>query len=61
MTATDDDGDTLTYSLDDQGGANFEIDSNGQIKTKDALNYETTPSYSGDRVSPRQEGHQRQH
>ena len=46
MSATDDDGDTLTYSLDDQDGAKFEIDSSGQIKTKDALDYEDTPSYS---------------
>ena len=46
VSATDDDGDTLTYSLDDQDGAKFEIDSSGQIKTKDALDYEDTPSYS---------------
>ena len=46
VSAKDDDGDTLTYSLDDQEGANFEIDSSGQIKTKSDLDYETTPSYS---------------
>ena len=46
-TATDpDDGDTLAYSLDDGDGAAFEIDSSGQIKTKDALNHETKPSYT---------------
>ena len=45
VTATDDDGDTLTYSLDDQDGANFEIDANSQIKTKEALNYEDTQPY----------------
>ena len=42
VSATSEDGATLTYSLDDQDGASFEIDSNGQIKTKDALNYEDT-------------------
>ena len=46
VSAKDDDGDTITYSLDDQDGANFEIDSNGQIKTKSELDYETTQSYS---------------
>ena len=46
MSAKDDDGDAITYSLDDQDGANFEIDSNGQIKTKNELDYETTQSYS---------------
>ena len=46
-TATDpDDGDTPTYSLDDGDGAAFEIDSSGQIKTKDALNHETKASYT---------------
>ena len=42
VSATSEDGATLTYSLDDQDGASFEIDSNGQIKTKDALDYEDT-------------------
>ena len=42
ISATSEDGATLTYSLDDQDGASFEIDSNGQIKTKDALDYEDT-------------------
>ena len=46
VTATDDDGDTLTYSLDNQDGAKFEIDSSGQIKVKDPLDYEHTQSYS---------------
>ena len=46
-TATDPDaGDTLAYSLDDGDGAAFEIDSSGQIKTKDALDHETKPSYT---------------
>ena len=46
VSATDDDGDTLTYSLDDQDGANFDIDSNGQIETKVALDFEEAQSYS---------------
>ena len=46
VSATDDDSDPLTYSLDDQDGAKFEIDSSGQIKTKDALDYEDTPSFN---------------
>ena len=41
VRATDLDGDTLTYSLDETGAATFDIDeSTGQIKTKAALNYE---------------------
>ena len=44
ITATDpDDGDTVTYSLDDGDGASFEIDSDGQIKTFAALDYESDP------------------
>ena len=47
VSATDDDGDTLTYSLDDGDGASFEIDSSGQIKVKDPLDFESgTTSYS---------------
>ena len=47
ITATDpDEGDTLTYSLDDDDGAAFDIDANGQIQTKEALNYETKNSYT---------------
>ena len=46
-TASDPDaGDTLTYSLDDGDGAAFDIDANGQIKTKADLNYEADPSYT---------------
>ena len=45
--ATDpDNGDTVTYSLDNGDGAAFEIDSSGQIKTKDPLDRETKSSYS---------------
>ena len=48
ITATDPDaGDTVTYWLDDGGGAAFEINSAGQIKTKAALDYENgKTSYS---------------
>ena len=46
FTATDDDDTTLTYSLDDQDGASFEIDASGQIKTKSALDYETKDTYA---------------
>ena len=38
--------DTLTYSLDDQDGASFSIDSGtGQLKTKAELDYEDTQTY----------------
>ena len=47
FTATDTDtGDTLTYALDDQDGASFEIDSSGQIKTKSALDHENQGHYT---------------
>ena len=49
VSATDDDGDTLTYSLDTTGAVSFDIDTaTGQIKTKAGvdLDHETTPSYS---------------
>ena len=46
FTATDDDDTTLTYSLDDQDGASFEVDASGQIKTKSALDYETKGTYA---------------
>ncbi len=47
-TATDADGDTLTYSLDDGTDANaFDIDSEtGQLKTKTALDFETQKTYA---------------
>ena len=38
--------DTLTYSLDDGDGAAFQIDADGQIKTKDELDRETKASYT---------------
>ena len=41
VSATDDEEDTLTYSLDDNDGAHFAIDSaTGQIKTLDPLDHE---------------------
>ena len=53
VTATDPDNttanptkDTLTYSLDTGDGASFEIDSSGQIKTKDPLDRETKDTYT---------------
>ena len=47
ISATDADGDTLTYSIDDTGAATFDIDpSTGQLITKAALNHETSGSYS---------------
>ena len=48
FAATDpDEGATLTYILSVTDAASFEIDSSsGQLKTKAALDYETTPSYS---------------
>ena len=48
VTATDpDQGDTLTYSLDQTSAASFEIlATSGQLKTKAPLDHETTPSYS---------------
>ena len=46
ITATDPEEDTLTYSLDTNDGAAFEIDANGQITTKEAIDRETKDSYS---------------
>ena len=49
LTATDADGDTLTYTLEGTDAASFDIDSGtGQIRTKAGVTYdhETTPSYS---------------
>ena len=61
VAATDEENDSLTYSLDDQGGTNFDIDSSGQIKTKKVFDYETRHhELQRHRVGPRREGHQRQ-
>ncbi|MCG9127098.1 cadherin domain-containing protein, partial [Candidatus Poribacteria bacterium] len=47
ISATDEDGDTLIYSLGGTDASSFTIDStNGQLKTKAALDYETKSSYS---------------
>ena len=46
-TASDPDvGETLTYSLGGTDAASFAIDTNGQLKTKAALDHETDDSYS---------------
>ena len=47
VTATDPEGGTVTYELDDGDGASFEIDTNtGQIKTKASLMNEAQASYT---------------
>ena len=47
VEATDADDDTLTYTLGGDDGASFDIDDGtGQLTTKAALDFETTPSYS---------------
>ena len=47
FTATDGDGDTLTYSLSGTGAPDFEIDAaSGQLRTRAALDHETTSSYN---------------
>ena len=47
FTATDGDGDTLTYSLGAGSAEDFEIDAaSGQLRTRAVLDYETRSSYS---------------
>ena len=47
VAATDQDDTTLNYSLGGADAASFDIDNGtGQIKTKSALDFEDTPSYS---------------
>ena len=47
IAATDDERDTLTYSITGTDAASFEFETaTGQIKTKDALNHETREFYS---------------
>ena len=48
ITATDDDSDTLTYSLEGTGAEKFTIDSSGQISTKvgESYDHEMNSSYS---------------
>ena len=47
VAATDNNGDTLAYTLRGAGAASFDIDpATGQLMTLDALDYETKPTYS---------------
>ena len=47
VKASDNDGDSLTYSLGGSDAGSFDIvESSGQLLTKDALDYETKSSYS---------------
>ena len=47
VSATDPDNDTLTYTLGGADAESFRIDNtNGQLRTDAALDYETKPSYS---------------
>ncbi len=47
VSATDDENDTLTYTLGGTDAASFDFDTTtGQIKTKDSLDHETKDSYS---------------
>ena len=47
FTATDGDGDTLTYSLSGTGAPDFEIDAaSGRLRTRAAVDHETTSSYN---------------
>ncbi len=47
VSATDDDGDTLTYTLGGTDAASFTIDStSGQLRTSSSLDYETQSTYT---------------
>ena len=47
VSANDDDGDLLIYTMDGADAAHFDISrNNGQLKTKAALDYETRNSYT---------------
>ena len=47
VTATDDDGNTITYTLGGTDAGHFDIDgATGQLKTSGALDYETKNSYT---------------
>ena len=60
VAATDQDGDSLTYSLAGTDATSFEFDaSNGQLKTKAPLDHETTASYTVTHQRPRQPGRRR--
>ena len=57
VTATDPEGDTLTYSLEGTDADAFDIDTtSGQLRTRDALDYETQSSYSVTVVAEDSEG-----
>ena len=57
VTATDPEGDTLTYSLGGTDADAFDIDAtSGQLLTRDALDYETRSSYSVTVVAEDSEG-----
>ena len=57
VTATDPESNTLTYSLGGTDADAFDIDeANGQLLTRDALDYETRPSYSVTVVAEDSEG-----
>ena len=46
ITATDPEGDSLTYSLSGESSEHFEVSNLGQITLSGNLNHETTPSYT---------------
>ena len=57
VTATDPEGDTLTYSLGGTDADAFDIDStSGQLLTRDALDHEAKASYSVTVVAEDSEG-----
>ena len=57
VTATDPEGDTLTYRLEGTDAAAFDIDeATGQLRTSAALDYETRSSYSVTVVAEDSEG-----
>ena len=57
VTATDPEGNTLAYRLEGTDAAAFDIDeANGQLLTRDALDYETRSSYSVTVVAEDSEG-----
>ncbi len=62
VTATDPEGGTVTYELDDGDGASFEFDTNtGQIKTKDALMDESQPTYTVTVTASDDDGNEAEH
>ena len=45
-SAVDPEGETVTYSLSGEGSENFELDSNGNVVLKNALDFETVNSFT---------------